>query len=242
MRKYVLCLLVVTLFLAGCTVSSVDDKLIRSSGKMASRDYTLDGFTKLDINSAFEVKVSRGDAFKVTVTADENVIEYVKVAKEGATLVVAIEAPGLRWFGSTRQEATVTMPDLEAVQVNGASKLDMTGFGSVDQFEAGVDGASRLTGDLQAGTMRLVCNGASRIELSGSGTDLTLDVNGASRADLGDLEVKTADVTLNGASTATVDVSGSLDYDLNGASTLRYQGDPEIGKSRTEGASRATRQ
>jgi len=63
------------------------------------------------------------------------------------------------------------------------------------------------------------------------------DAEGASRVDLRDFTAESADITLIGNSTGTVNVTGKLDAELGGASQLSYIGDPTIGSIKTSGAS-----
>ena len=74
--------------------------------------------------------------------------------------------------------------------------------------------------------------------LEGSATGLTIAGSGASSLDLADFTVNTADVTLSGASEATVNVQERIDpVDVSGASRLRYLGDPALGDVSTSGGS-----
>jgi len=54
---------------------------------------------------------------------------------------------------------------------------------------------------------------------------------------MADLTVVDADVTLSGASEATVNASGSLDVDLAGSSDLFYVGEPQLGTVKMAGDS-----
>jgi hypothetical protein len=135
------------------------------------------------------------------------------------------------------------MPELQAVKLNGASRANIAaGFQQTAGFDANLDGATNLTGDMQASDFQVRMNGASQCTLTGAGASLMLDANGASRAKLGGLSVDRANVRMNGASSAAVNASTSLDYNLDGASQLTYTGSPALGSARTEGASRAQRQ
>ncbi len=50
-----------------------------------------------------------------------------------------------------------------------------------------------------------------------------------------------ADVEASGASTVTVNLSGTLDADASGASRVLYLGNPSLGRIDTSGASSITR-
>ena len=233
--------LVSALLLGGCTTMVSDGSGARGSGRMASRDYAETGFSALDIDSAFAVTVTQGDAFKVTVKTDDNLFDYVSVTQSGGTLRIAFDTHDVQSFRSTRQEATITMPSLTAVRLNGASRLNMVGFGPEAAFDANLDGASTLSGEVRATEIKLQSNGSSRTDLAGSGSSLALNADGSSTVELGRLALEQAAVALNGSSRATLAVTGSLDYDLDGNSQLTYSGNPTLGQTRCEGSSRVIR-
>ena len=66
---------------------------------------------------------------------------------------------------------------------------------------------------------------------------MQLAVVGASRATLTDFITGDAFVTAVGASSADIEVHGTLDIDLSGVSTLTYGDSPKLGKVEVSGVS-----
>jgi hypothetical protein len=62
-------------------------------------------------------------------------------------------------------------------------------------------------------------------------------VSGASRFSLDDFTVSDANINISGASTGTINLSGRLDANVSGASTLLYIGEPTMGTINVSGAS-----
>ena len=63
----------------GCAGDIIEDiGGIVGSGELETREMEYSGFERLDIGSAFEVDITRGDSYSVIITADDNVIEYIK--------------------------------------------------------------------------------------------------------------------------------------------------------------------
>lgn len=225
------------------------------SGDLVTEDYDFKDFSRIEVSHAFEVQITRSESFKVEVTTDDNLVDRLRVEQSGSTLRIGME-PGIS-FGTATRKALITLPALEAVQLSGASKGGVIGFDgkgdlsiglsgasslALTSIEAGdlrleVSGASKLAGDLVAGDVRMEASGASQIQLSGSGEDADLEASGASKLSLTSFELEDASVTLSGASTATVDVSRTLDADLSGASSLTYSGGASVRNIQTSGAS-----
>jgi hypothetical protein len=131
----------------------------------------------------------------------------------------------------------VEMPEIARLGLSGASTGSIKGFKSNRALYLNLSGASRLTGQVESGDVRLVISGASTVALSGKAGNLRLDVSGASTANLQDLSVQDVSATVSGASNGTVSPSGRLDANASGASRLTYIGNPAIGSINSSGAS-----
>lgn len=254
-------LLLAALFGSGCQTVLVSKNGETETGETETRQYDFSEFTRVDIGSAFSYEITQSDTYSISITANNNLFDDIKVAKEGQTLVIDMEIPGAPWaiFNSSPiLKAVITMPQLQGLDSSGAThgivagfisteNLDVTASGasSVELVEisAGdvifdVSGASKVTGDIEANNMELEASGASAVQLEGSTGNLAADVSGASHLKLDDLKAENADVTLSGASNGTVNTDGKLDAKLSGASTLGYIGEPTLGIMDISGASK----
>jgi len=205
------------------------------SGNLETEAYAFSDFTEIEIGSAFEFEIRQSSSYNISVTADDNVMEYVQVSQVGQTLKIGLRT--VTWFGPATLRASVTMPELRGLTVSGASRGDIYDFSSTEDVDITVSGASRVNGDITAGDVEFDISGASTVQLDGSANDMVAHVSGASRLNLDDFTVNNADVDLSGASSGTVNLSGRLDADLSGASRLWYIGEPTMGTVDTSGAS-----
>ncbi|MFC1927547.1 head GIN domain-containing protein [Chloroflexota bacterium] len=209
------------------------------SGNLETEAYAFSDFTEVEIGSAFEFEIQQSSSYNISITADDNVMEYVQVSKDGQTLKIGLRT-GLGIFlgpVSATLRASLTMPQLHGLTTSGATRGTVSGFSSTEDLSIGVSGASRVTGDITAGNVQFGISGASTVQLEGSANDIDANVSGASRLNLDDFTVNNADVNFSGASSGTVNLDGRLDANLSGASTLWYIGEPTMGDINTSGAS-----
>lgn len=240
---------VVPVFLASCTVNA---------GPKETRSFDNKDFINVQVGSAFKVNITPSNTYSVTVTAPENWFDGISVANNGSTLEIGMDWGWNTWrnFGSNRPQVNITMPQLDSLDLSGATKSNVTGFKSTRDFKLvlsgastldlsieaydtslTVSGASRVNGQLKVHDVRLNASGASTADLSGTANILNLQASGASHADLEDLTVNDVRVEVSGASNASISSSGTLDIFLSGASTLEYTGSPVIGTLDVTGAS-----
>jgi len=205
------------------------------SGNLETEAYAFTDFTEVEISSAFEFEIKQSTSYSINITADDNIMEYVRISQDGQTLKIGLRTA--LWVGSVTLKASVTMPELSNLDVSGVSRGTVSDFSSTEDLAITVSGASRVTGDIVAGNVDFDISGASTIQLEGSANDMVTDVSGVSRFDLDDFTVNNADVDFSGASSGTINLNGRLDADLSGASRLWYIGEPTMGTIDTSGAS-----
>ena len=234
MKKLIIFAFIVVVFwVFGLTVGC--GFILTGSGDLKTEEYDFSDFDRVEVSSAFEFEISRSNSYSISIAADDNVIERVKVTKEGDNLKISLETtPRL---GSLTLKAVVTMPYLRGLAVSGASRGTISGFSSANDMDIKVSGASKVAGDIRADDVDFNVSGASAVQLEGSANNIVANVSGASRFNLGDFMVNNANITFSGASTGTLNLSGKLDANLSGASKLSYIGEPTMGYINTSGAS-----
>jgi hypothetical protein len=255
MKKYALVLGLILLLVSGAILAGCAHvEISTDNGPTTTRDYDFTDFTGIEIGHAFELEVTPSDTYKVTITAGKNILEHINVSKSGSTLKIDMDKWLFNWHSTPK--ATITMPDLQGLNLSGACqgnvrgfksshdfKLSLSGASDLDMdmemgnFESEISGASKLKGSLKASSSSIELSGASEVRLSGSGGNIIVDGSGASQAELTDFTVNDADIELSGASHASLDINGKIDVSLSGASSLRYGGNPTLGKLDVTGAS-----
>jgi len=243
---FIVTLLVTASLLAVFTGCRGITQAIVGSGNLITQEMDFTDFTKLEISHVFRAKVTRSDSFSVSITVDENLLEYVVVRKSGNTLRIYLKA-GYAYIGTTKI-AEITMPKIDKLSLSGASQGEVSGFRSSDRLELEASGVSSLNiDDMKAGDTGFEISGgsyvlggieisngifnvsgASSIDLEGYASDISIEASGASHANLANFSVSNATVKISGASVVTVNASGSVDGNVSGASRLTYLGDPAL--------------
>jgi hypothetical protein len=207
------------------------------SGDLVTEEKDFSDFTIVEVGSGFEVEIIQSSSYSINVTADDNVLDHIKVSKSGDTLTIRLE-----WgysYQSVTLRAEVTMPELYELQFSGGTHGTVEGFTSSHEFVFGLSGGSHLSGDFTtSGDAQFLLSGGSHlIELDGAANDLRISVSGGSGLGLSDFPVHDATVNLSGGSSATINLDGRLDADLSGGSDLLYIGNPTMGDINTSGGS-----
>jgi len=179
-------------------------------------DFT--GFTTVKVGGGFEVEIDQSDSYSISITADDNMFDYITVSQTGETLIIGLEWSHTYYDVSLR--ARIAMPELYELEFSGGTQGNATGFASMHDFI-------------------LTLSGGSRISMEGAANVLTVSGSGGSHLTLSDFPVHNATVNLSGGSSATVNLDGSLEGDVSGGSHLKYVGEPTDVDVNTSGGSTA---
>jgi hypothetical protein len=235
---------------------------VAGSGRAETRELQFKDFTTVHLGSAFQSRITYSNSYRVSVTIDDNLFDYLQVTKEGDVLAIGLK-PGYEYrYSSLTLSAEIQLPDLRELQSGGATRNTIQGFNfshelvlrlsgasstemtdvSVGDAEIEISGASTLSGKITAnGDARFTLSGASTATVGGKANNLLITVSGASNTELSNFIVHNAKVNLSGASQATINLDGRLDADLSGASRLVYIGNPTLGDISVTGGSTITK-
>jgi len=241
MKRTVLLPLIFMLALSmACAVSGLEFsslERISGSGNLVELDQDFTNFDSLQIETAFEVEVNQGGNYSVVIRIDDNLVDYLEVGQRGDEVRIGLDSSKNYNYDTITVEAEITMPELAAIDLSGASRAVLDGFSSNSPFQADVSGASRLRGEIAAGDTLIDVSGSGSVEISGSGSDLDIEASGGSNVDLADFPVSDTSVIASGASTVVVNSSGTLKVEASGASRIEYLGSPTLGPVNLSGAS-----
>jgi len=219
---------------------------IIGSGNLITREMDFTDFTKLEIGHVFQVEVTRSDSFFISITVDDNLLEYITVRKSGNTLRIYLKG-GYTYIGTTKI-VEITMPKIDKLSLSGASRVEVSGFRSSDRLEleaSGVSslniedlkagdtvfelsGGSHISGGIEIAAGSFNISGASSIDLEGYASDISIEASGASHANLANFSVSNATVKISEPSVVIVNASGTIDGNISGASRLTYLGGPAL--------------
>ena len=193
---------------------------------------SLRNFSELEISGKFDVKVIRGDQYKIELIGSEREKSRYNIYRSGEALV--IEYTGQRKFdwkaknlNIQEMRINVTMPELEKIEATGYGTIRFDNFRS-ESMEIESRGPIRIRGEINGQRLNVRLTGNSEVELSGDVQRMNARLEFASSLRAYDLEVDDAIVEVSGASNAKVHVVNTLEIEEGVASEVDYRGQPNL--------------
>ncbi len=228
----ILSFLSIMLLMSGCQFGPG----IRGSKTIVETEYPFKDFSKIELSGVYKIELIQSDQYKVMVSYNDNLKNYLRIKKDGETLVFGLKK--MVSVHNAKLTAKVYMPNLEGIKASGATRTSVEQF-TCENLDLHFSGASGMKGNFDIRNLLSVnASGASTINLEGQTINSDIDLSGAAKLRGKDLVVKDKLMAdCSGASAVTINSDGKMDLDLSGASAFNYYGSGVITDQKTTGAS-----
>ena len=191
---------------------------IRASEGYDTRTFDFKGITAIDTRGGWTVRIGGGES-AFTVTAPENIHEYLTVDARGDTIYLSIDDTA-RFSGINNLTLTVSGYKIDRIDSAGALSLEIR--------------------ESSVGELKIVTSGVLEMKASESSIDvLYVNVSGVANIDLAETPIKDAIVELSGMGNAELLMDGgNLTGRLSGAANINYYGSADVVNVETSGASK----
>lgn len=208
------------------------EQLERAPNASINNELGLEGFDAIDIRGLAEVRVEQGKNFAVKLEGPEDLRKRYDISVVGQTLIVDYDdGRRLFWKGyaddAERVQIYITLPTLHDFEMTGAGDAQINGF-KEDEMDIELAGAVALKGNFNAQNLTLEISGASNADLNGRGEFMEADVTGASSLKAFGFEVKKALIEAHGASSAKVFATESVEITKGIASSVSTKGGAQV--------------
>lgn len=193
-------------------------------------------FNKVQVSDAVTIIYTQSDSLEVSVTANEKELANVDTKVENSTLVINAK-------GNFYNPVTVYVKNnsLEEVFCSGSSDFKTTNVIKGNTIAFSISGAAHANAKVEAKNVKEIQSGASVLVLAGTADQFDAEISGAAILKAYNLKVTNANVTTTGASTAKVNVSGKLNANASGASSIKVKGDVKDISAEASSAASITR-
>jgi hypothetical protein len=185
-------------------------------------------FSAIEVSGTISLYLSQGNETAVAVSAgEEKYNNKIKTEVKNGVLKISVDAGvwnGFSW-SNRKLKAYVSVPEVNRLDVSGASYINISGSLKASSLNLSVSGASEIKGDVQLKSLKADLSGASVIRLTGTAENASIDASGAARANIFELKVDNGNVEASGASHIAITVNKELNASASGGSSIQYKGD-----------------
>ena len=210
-------------------------KGLKGSGNIVTRTIEAPAFDRIDAARAVKVVITDKTSGKITIAADDNVMDYVVVEANGGRLTATIDKS---INNLSNADVTVTVPangSIRALDASSAAKIDVSV--KAQSCAVAASSASKINASVEAVSCSVEASSASKITLKGSAAKCTADLSSASKLSAGDFVAAECSVNTSSAAKAVVNCTERLHADASSGSSIRYSGDCRTSINKSSGGS-----
>ena len=197
-------------------------------------------YSEIDVSGAFSVRYS-SSVKEVTVTADGNLIPYLRIRTSGEELEIGLSGISINEIRRAEVCVPVSSRNLTSVELSGACSFTSDITLSGRELSLDLSGASKVELDVDLKDLEIDLSGASAACISGNARNAELDSSGASKIKgyRGNcLTVDKAHIDVSGAGSIRGLQGGRISGSLSGASKLTALRGSDVSAIRCSGASK----
>lgn len=213
-------------------------KTIKGNGNNVTIERNTGDYDGVSVSGWFDVDLVSGNEGEITLTGEENLLEYIITEVKDGKLVIKTEKGVNLKTSNWKSGIHITVP------VESISSVSMSGSGDIvgktkiktDDFKTAMSGSGDITLDLDVQNISASMSGSGDITLSGDTTNFEATISGSGDIEAYDLEADNVDATISGSADIQVTANKSLKARVSGSGDISYRGNPEKVNTKTSGS------
>lgn len=183
---------------------------VRGTGVSADKDYNVTDFSGIRVSGGFDVILVQGNTEGVTITAQENLFEYITVEVVQGVLNIYTEE---NVMATKPMKARISFKLIDRLKVSGGGDIICETPLNVPQLDTEISGGGDLTAEVNTEELRCHMSGGGDASLIGTAGKIDIDMSGG-----GDLK------TLVDVNHVSCNLSGGGDLTLKSNTEIKYAG------------------
>jgi len=200
----------------------------KADGNIIEETRTVDSFSKIKLNSSFDVIYEQGDVFEVTVKTSKNLMEIVETKVSGETLNIQLKDKKC-----IKNNFNVTLyvksPSINSVIINGSADFETLNNPSFNKLDVSIDGSGEVNLDnVSINELDVKINGSGDFDISSADTLVfeTISIKGSGGLNTLNVPSKNVLINVDGSGNTKVWAIDNINININGSGDVIYQGSP----------------
>lgn len=211
-------------------------KVKTGSGNIEKQSRQVSSFTAVSAGGGFEVFIRQGSSGKVTIEADDNIINDIETEVSGGKLKIRFKD------NMSVNNATVRIyvetPGLTSVNASAAADIKVEGLLKSDKtvhFQA--SSAGSITAEVDAPGVETEASSSGKVVLKGHTKDLDTQASSGGSIEADELLSENAKAQVSSGASIDLHASVKLNAQASSGGSIDYRGNPAVSKQESSGGS-----
>lgn len=179
MKKFAqfnLLMISILLFTASASCTSWQSPFsVKGSGELTDKNYEVSGFHAIEVSGGFDVNLIQGNDEAVTITAEDNLFEHIRVKVEGGVLRIYVERGA--WVRK-EMKAKISFKSIDRLSVSGGGDVTSGTDLNVPKLAVELSGGGDIKTTVKTGDLRCNISGGGDAEIRGTIESYDLNLSG----------------------------------------------------------------
>ena len=220
-KSFVILAFVIGVF-AGCVPSAFN--VVKGNGNLLTSEKSVSAFEKIHVSSSANVRFHSSSEYRVVVTTDKNLDEYVEVVTKNSVLNIGTKSGS---YSFSKFLVEVYCPTLTGISISGSGSFESVDKITSSTFDTSISGSGRIEGNIECETFYARISGSGRIIITGSSKDADIGISGSGKFNGSDFIVNNATVRTSGSGNIDVHATDNLKANTSGSGNINYRGEPK---------------
>jgi len=220
-------------FFASCTIIP-----IAGNGHLVTSERIVSSFQKINSGSSVEIRFNTSPEYRVVVTADSNLIEFVTSEIRNNTLYIEIKNGN---YSFTKILVEIYSPVLTSVSISGSGSFESNDKVTSSIFETNVSGSGYIKVTLESEIFSSIISGSGNIYISGNNDNSNIKISGSGKFNGNEFITKYITINISGSGIANIFVTDNLNAIVSGSGEINYRGNPSDVKTNISGSGKINR-
>lgn len=215
---------------------------IKGNGNEIIEKRTTSSYDDIKIMGAYDIELFAGTEGQITITAEENLMQFIKIEVDNNVLKIYTEKnKNLNSSSGKNLKIAIPFETLSGVTLTGSGEIITKNKIKSSQFALNLTGSGNLKLDIEADEIDTNLSGSGNITLDGKTNNLNNTISGSGGINTYNLDTKNADVTISGSGDIKVFCSESLKARVSGSGDIFYKGEPKIKDTKVSGSGKISK-
>lgn len=246
MKKQNIILAVFVIGILFCCLScvvNVNMRTIKGNGNIITSEKNVSSFEEIRMSGGVSVNYYASDEYRVRLTVDSNLAEYVEITTKGNVLSIEVEDGS---YSFTKFVVDIYSPHISKITISGSGNFEaidkmnvqtfrskITGSGKIKgnfectNFDVCISGSGNINGMVKCDDFSVRISGSGNVTLVGSAKKTAINISGSGSFEGSEFKINNATFRVNGSGKINTQVEDYLDASISGSGNIQYRGNPE---------------
>jgi hypothetical protein len=200
---------------------------VNGEGSVVTKEITVQPFNSLVLKCATNVEIIQSNGNKVTIEADENLLQFVDIKNEGDKLMVKTKSK-VQFRHYNKFIIRVHVSNLSSIDNSGVGNVKSLNTLMADKLKLNLSSVGNNNFDINANKIDVTSSTVGNVTLSGEAALANIDHSGVGNADFSALKVKILHVKSSAMGNIKVYASDEIYIRHSGVGNISYSGDARV--------------